>query len=390
MRLLHTSDWHLGRSFHGTPLLPQQRAVLGSLVELVRAEGIDVVLVAGDLYDRQLPPVDAVELLSETLGALREAGARVVGIAGNHDSATRVGFAEQLLSRSGVSLRGDVRRLAQPVVVPANDGGPDLAVAAVPYLEPESARHHLGAPDARTHDTVLRVALDTVRTGLERAAHGSGRLRSVVMAHAFVAGGEPCDSERPLTVGGAGRVGAQRFAGFDYVALGHLHGAQVLGDGSIRYSGSPLAYSFSEKDQRKGAWLVDMAPDGAAAAVFVELPAPRPLVALRGQLDHLLRSREVAAAEGAWVQATLTDQVLPREAMARLRARFPHAVSLHHDPPVAAGAGDGSYRDRVHDVDDLALLRGFLTHVTGAVPDAASCRELEDAVATVRRAEGAA
>lgn len=359
MRLLHTSDWHLGRTFHGVSLLEQQVAVVDAIVDIVRSEGVDVVVVAGDLYDRQIPPADAVDALSEALARVRGAGASIVAISGNHDSPTRLRFGDRLLATAGVHIAGDVRAAGSPVVI---DG---VAIYPIPYLEPEVARHHLDV-DAATHERVLRAALDRARADL---AVRTG-VRSVAVAHCFVAGGQPCDSERVLRVGGADRVPMGCFAGFDYVALGHLHGRQVFADGRMRYSGSPLPYSFSERDQRKSIELVDLAADGAVRAERIDLPQGRPLATIRGTLSDLLTERRWTAAEGAWVAATLVDQLLPRDAMARLRQRFPYAVTLTHEPPVTPGSDQRSYRERVAAArGDLELVADFMTHVTGAAPD---------------------
>lgn len=380
MRLLHTSDWHLGRSFHGAPLLAAQVAALDAMVALVRAERIDVVLVAGDLYDRQLPPVDAVEAMSHALAELRGAGAQVVAISGNHDSGRRVGFGDRLLARAGVHVRGDVRTAGEPVVVPAADGGPDLAVYPIPYLEPELARHHLDVAGARGHEAVLRAALGRARADADRR----GRMRRVAMAHAFVAGGTPCDSERVLSVGGAGLVPVRCFAGFDYTALGHLHGRQVFSGGRVRYSGSPVAYSFSERAQVKSVEIVEIDADGTARAQAAILPAVRGLAAIRGEFADLLTGRAHAGAERCWVQATVTDPLLPRDAMARLRGRFPHAVVLLHEPPAVDGGG-ASYRERTRGLDDLALMQRFLAEMTGADPGAQDRAELRTAIDEVGR-----
>ena len=379
MRVLHTSDWHLGRSFHGASLLDDQVAALDAMVEVVRSEVVDVVIVAGDLYDRQIPPADAVTVLSDSLSRLRAAGAVVVGITGNHDSAPRLRFGSSLLAHAGVHLRGDVRTAASPVVVPASDGGTDLAVYAVPYLEPEIARHHLGSPDHRSHEAVLRLALGGARADLA----GRGPVRSIAVAHAFAAGGTPCDSERALRVGGADRVSLGCFDGFDYVALGHLHGRQSFGDGRMRYSGSPLPYSFSERNQRKGVWLVDMAADGTVSVAAIDLDVGRSLAAITGTMDELLTSARFRDAEDSWVQATVTDPVLPRDTMGRLRQRFKWAASLVHTPPAQPG-GARSYRERVAGRADLDLVADFVQHVTGAPAssdDLCVCRDVLDEMA---------
>jgi DNA repair protein SbcD/Mre11 len=383
VKVLHTSDWHLGRSFHGAPLLAHQGAAVQAMVDVVRAEHVDLVVVAGDIYDRQLPSADAVEVLSWALCELRAAGARVVGISGNHDSSVRLGFAEPVLAAGGVSIRGDLGTIGTPVLVddPAGDGGgPPLAVYPIPYLEPEVARHRLGDAEARTHDRLLRTALDRARHDLRGRPAGT---RSIAVVHAFVAGGRSCDSERMLSVGGSAEVGVDAFDGFDYVALGHLHGRQVFGDGRLRYSGSPLAYSFSERAHVKSAWLADVLPDGTVRVDPVDLPVPRPLAVVEGTLDDLLASPAHAAAEGCWVHAVLTDPVLPSEAMARLRARFPHALTLVHRPPEGTPVSAGGYAERVRGRSDLDLTLDFVEHVTGARPDDDERSDLMAAIATV-------
>lgn len=379
MRVLHTSDWHLGRRFHGASLVAEQAAAMAAIVDVVRAEGVDVVVVAGDLYDRQLPPLDAVALLSETLEAVRDAGAVVVAVAGNHDSGRRLGFGRALFARAGVHVVGDVRAAGVPVVLPSTDAGPDLAVYPVPYLEPEVARHALGVPETRSHHGLLRHALDRARADL--AARGP--VRSVATAHAFASGGTPCDSERVLAMGGADRVGLGVLGGFDYVALGHLHGRQVLADGRVRYSGSPLPYSFSERGHVKGVWVVDLPAHGSPRVEGVDLPAGRPLATVRGLLEELLVEPALERAEHSWVQVTLTDADLPRDAMARLRRRFPHAVTLAHEPPDGAPGSVGSYRDRVRGLDDVVLVDRFVHDVTGralTVEEAQDCAAARDEV----------
>ncbi|MBN6051943.1 exonuclease SbcCD subunit D C-terminal domain-containing protein [Nonomuraea sp. RK-328] len=325
MRILHTSDWHLGRSFHRESLLDGQAAFVDHLVETVRAERVDVVTVSGDVYDRALPPVDAVSLCNEALARLRSAGARVILISGNHDSARRLGFGASLLDASGVHLRTDPALAWEPVLVD------DVAFYGIPYLEPELVRTPWEL-DERSHTAALSYAMERVRADAAR------RRASVVLAHAFVTGGEASDSERDITVGGVAHVPLTAFAGVGYVALGHLHGRQRMSE-TVRYSGSPLAYSFSEADHVKGSWLVTIGASGAVEAVeFVAAPVPRPVARLRGLLDDLLGSPAHAVHEDHWLQVTLTDPVRPKSAMDRLRARFPHTLALSFDPVGAAPA----------------------------------------------------
>jgi len=377
MRFLHTSDWHLGRSLHRADLRDAQARFLDHLVETARAERVDAVLVAGDVYDRAVPPVDAVALCEDALVRLREAGARVILISGNHDSARRLGFSSALIDASGVHLRTSPVRLSDPVIL-HDDGGP-VAVYGVPYLEPAvglptgaDPRPDGEAPRFRSHETVLGEAVERIRAD----ATARGAARTVLMAHAWIAGGaddaerrdaagrQASDSERDISVGGIGYVPLRLVDGFSYVALGHLHGQQTLAE-NTRYSGSPLPYSFSEANHRKGSWLVEIGADGTTRAERVPAPVYRKLAVLRGRLDDLLTSREFTDREGEFVAVTLTDTARPEAAMDRLRNRFPHILTLEFKPE-GVTSDSRSYRERVRGRDDLTIAAEFVKHVRNA------------------------
>lgn len=376
MRLLHTSDWHLGRSFHGVGLLDAQAAYLDHLVGVVRAEAVDAVLVSGDVYDRALPSPDTVALLSETLRRLVDAGATVVLSSGNHDSAARLGFASGLLERAGVHVRTGVGDIGRPVLVG------DVAVHPLPYLEPALVADDLGAAE-RTHAAVLRAAMDRVRA--DAAARGG---RTVVMAHAFVTGAATSESERDIAVGGVSAVSADVFAGVDYAALGHLHGRQQVHE-SVRYSGSPLAMSFSEWRHRKGGLLVDLS--GPSPVVEeVHAPVPRPLAVLRGTLQSLLADPRHGDAEAAWCQVTLTDPSRPLGAMEQVRRRFPHTLDLRFEPEGAA-VPIRPYAQRVGARSEVDVCCDFLGHVRGGrAADEDERGLLREAVEAARVARGLA
>ncbi len=384
MRLIHTSDWHLGRSFHRVGLLEAQARYLDHLVEVVSAEGVDAVLVSGDIYDRALPSPDTVELLSDAVTRLIHAGAAVILSSGNHDSAIRLGFASELLSRAGLHIRTSLDSVGVPVLIK------DSAIYPLPYLEPSVAADRIGG-DARTHAAVLTAAMDRVRADA-RTRPGA----SVVMAHAFVTGGATSASERDISVGGVSAVHPGVFADADYVALGHLHGPQRISE-SVRYSGSPIALSFSEANHHKGSVLVDV-PSGSlrdgslcAGSLRTEhIPAPvaKPLAILRGDLEDLLRDPRHCAAETAFCQITLTDSVRPMGAMEQVRRRFPDTLVLAFEPVGAqaiACTSAASARQR----GDLDLCCDFLTHVRAG--NAASAQEralLATAVESSRLARG--
>jgi exonuclease SbcD len=381
MRFLHTSDWHLGRSLHRADLREAQAAFLDHLVETARAERVDAVLVAGDVYDRAIAPVDSVALCEDVLARLRGTGARVILISGNHDSALRLGVNSALIDTAGVHLRTNRARLAEPVVL-TDEHGP-VAVYGVPYLEPalglpdETAAAGRSAgpgagqepPRQRSHGTVLGEAAARIRA--DAAARGMNR--TVVMAHAWVAAGGTDDerrdaaarqqssSERDISVGGIGYVPAALFDGFSYVALGHLHGQQTLAE-HLRYSGSPLPYSFSEKNHKKGSWLVEVGLDGKTRVERVAAPLYRRLAELTGRIDDLLTSAEHNGHEDDFVGVTLTDTARPEAAMDRLRRRFPHILTLEFKPD-GVTRDQRSYRERVKGRDDLTVAAEFVRHV---------------------------
>jgi exonuclease SbcD len=338
VRLLHTSDWHLGRSFHGESLLDQQEAALDRIVEICRQDAVDLVVIAGDLYDRAIPPAAAVALFTDTVRRLRADGAVVVAIAGNHDSHVRVAVYDELLTALGVTVRGDWRRSHQPLLVAPRRGGSPLAVYPLPFLEPlldgPALAREAGLAEGDIsagrwrHQQVIDLALARIRADL---ATRPGQ-RSLLVAHAFVAGGRSSESERELSVGNLDVVAVPSFAGFDVVALGHLHAAQDLDGPRLAYSGSPLPYSFSEEGQQKSVRLVEINNQGLASVQVIPLQVGRELRSLEGPLEQLLLDPQLDDARPCWVRAVLTDDDLPRQAMARLRQRFPHAVELRHRP----------------------------------------------------------
>jgi exonuclease SbcD len=380
MRLLHTSDWHLGRAFHRVNMLDAQSRFIGHLVTTAREREVDAVVVSGDVYDRAVPPLAAVQLFDEALHRLADLGVPTVMISGNHDSARRLGVGAGLIGRAGVHLRTDPAGCGTPVVLADAHG--DVAFYGLPYLEPALVKDEFGVEKAG-HETVLAAAMDRVRADLAGRAPGT---RSVVLAHAFVTGGEVSDSERDITVGGVASVPAGVFDGVDYTALGHLHGSQVITE-RVRYSGSPLPYSFSEADHRKSMWLVDLGPDGSLSAERIDCPVPRPLARLRGNLEDLLADPALDRHTGSWVEATLTDPVRPADPMARLAGRFPHTLSLVFDPERSPKAPGVSYARRIAGRSEEQIAEDFVAHVRGVGPDAREHAVLQDAFDAVRADE---
>ncbi|WP_322921991.1 exonuclease SbcCD subunit D [Nocardioides renjunii] len=370
MRILHTSDWHLGRSFHREDLLGHQGAFIDHLLEVVESERVDVVVVSGDVYDRALPHVDAVTLADEAFSRLAASRARVVVSSGNHDSARRLGFGSRLMDAAGVFVRTDASTVGTPVVLGDRHG--DVAIHAIPYLDPSALLHPWGLGH-RSHEAALSEAMTRVRADLAARPPST---RSVVLAHAFVAGATPSESERDISVGGVSRVATSVFDGIHYTALGHLHGPHVLSD-ALRYSGSPLAYSFSEADQAKGTWLVELDATGVSSATWISAPVPRRLSRITGTLTQLLEDASLADVEQHWVQATLTDERRPARAMEQLRRRFPHTLVLQFptppaEPPEPTRPATGT--------SDHTIALDFVRHVRGSAATDAETALLQEAV----------
>lgn len=365
MRFLHTSDWHLGRRLHGVELLEHQRTFLDRLVTTAADERVDLVVVAGDVYDRAVPPPDAVALLDRVLTGLAAADVPVLLTAGNHDSAVRLGFGSALAAAAGVHLRTRVEDLDRPVLVADEHG--EVAVYGIPYLHPDATMAELGAD--RSHHGVLSAAMARIRAD----ASARGAPRTVVAAHAFVTGAAPSESERDIRVGGIGEVDAEVFEGVDYVALGHLHRRQQVPSrtGTVRYCGSPLAYSFSERDNTPSVELVELAADGAVTTRALPAPVPRRLREVRGRLDALLAraTTDLASCRDDWLRVVLTDSARPHAPLERLRAVWPHTLVLDFAP-------EGGTHDRADHLvrvtattDAVELCAAFVEHVQGEPPD---------------------
>ncbi len=395
MRMLHTSDWHIGRSFHGRPLLADQEQTLTSLADLVREERIDVVLIAGDLYDRAVPSIDAVHVATRALGRIRAAGAQIVLSTGNHDSAARVGAFGDFLAAGGLHIRSGIEQLDVPVVLPDEHG--DVAIYGIPYLEPDIARQVLEVPAARGHAGVLGEAMRRIRAELAGRRPGT---RSVVLSHAFVIGGTATESERCIDVteptaadalfdfkrGTVGSVPGETFRGVDYVALGHLHRRQQLGP-KLRYSGSPLPYSFSEAGQTKGGWIVELGADGVRAVRPFDLPAVRPLATVRGELAEVLAgSRDLC---DHYLSFELTDALRPADPMRRLLEVFPYAVTMQWQPPATSRSGPDFHVAR-RGLPDDELVDAFLVDCRGHGLTAGERTLLARAATADRIAEAAA
>lgn len=356
MRILHTSDWHIGRTFHGSSTMDALAEVFGALVAQVRENAVDVVIVAGDVFDSATPAGPAYTLLGDTLAALHDIGARVIVTSGNHDSAARLGFQARLL-RDGIHVITDPVSIGEPVTIDDADG--PVHFYGIPYLEPAVVRQHWAGVPLKTQAQTMSHAMDLVRAGM--AGHEG---RSVAIAHCFAAGVDATAGlEREVRQGGLDVVPLEVFDGPDYVALGHIHGRQKISE-RVRYAGAPLHYSFGEQHKERGSWLVDLDSAGLASIEWLALPVPRRLVTLTGRLDEILAAENVSEHADDWVCAVYTDALPQAEPMRRLKERFPYCAMVQHAPADVGQIEERSYAARLKSaVTDTERIEAFLEHV---------------------------
>ena len=390
MRILHTSDWHLGRSFGPVSLAGEQERFCDALADIAADQRIELVVIAGDIYDRAIAPTHSIELFRDTVRRLRSAGVVIAAISGNHDGADRVSPYDDLLDASGVYIRGGYEGIGRVIRHEFADGPLDLAL--LPFLDPQAAPDLFGATPAgesgeggdalerrrrRTHQSVLAAAMATTRAGL--AAPGS-----LAVAHAFVTGGSVSESQRQLEVGGTGEVPADIFDGFSYTALGHLHRPQDITRPTLRYSGTPMPYSFSE-DHTKSVTVIDMDPTGVCAIDAIDLAVGRGLRTVTGTIDELLEPARHPDAHERFVRAIVTDRETVLDAKARLERVYPHVVEVRLEPAGGRAAVAAGPTVEIHELRPIDAVTGFWADLEGSEPDGDLLDILTSAVTTAER-----
>ncbi|RUO40253.1 exonuclease SbcCD subunit D [Idiomarina aquatica] len=318
MRILHTSDWHLGRLFHQISLVDEQRCAIEQVLDYIKNYQPDVVIIAGDIYDRSVPPASAISLFDDFVDTcLSQLGVPIIAISGNHDGAERLGFASRQLATSGMYLVTTLEQMTQPIVLDDEHGPVDFW--AVPFHDPAQVTDFTGEPQ-RDYNHAHETLVNALKKANDR--------RSVLVSHCYLDGANESDSERPLSMGGADRVDWQLFSDFDYTALGHLHQPQYKGRENIRYSGSLLKYSFSEQHQRKSLTLVDMDADGNCSIQLLPIQPRNDLRVLKGTLEEILSKAKEDARSNDYVQVILTDDEALLNPMARVREHYPNVMEL--------------------------------------------------------------
>lgn len=356
MRILHTSDWHLGRIFYGVYLTDDQAYILDKLIDLIKDEKPDVVLISGDIFDRSVPPVEAVNLLDDIVSRiLIDCKVPIVTIAGNHDSPDRLGFGNRLMQGRGFNISGRLNIDMMSTIIEDKYG--PVHFYSIPYVEPAVVREKFMDDSIHTHDSSMLRLINHIKDRMDKNS------RNVLLAHAFVAGSEECESERPLSVGGSSSVSSTYFEGFNYVALGHLHRPQKAGSEIIRYSGSLLKYSFSESSQKKYVYIADMDEGGNVDVRNIEIKPRRDVRCIEGYMDEIKKGPLKEENRDDYIMVTVLDNEPIFNVMEKVRAIYPNA--LHIERPQLAPAGkllgmDKNYRK----LSEYDLYSSFYKQVT--------------------------
>lgn len=321
MKFIHTSDWHLGRQFHNVSLLDDQQAVLDQLIQYIENNPVDAVVVAGDIYDRSVPPTIAIELLNKVVKRIcGELNTPMILISGNHDGAERLGFGSEQMKNAGLHIISNFEDMLTPVVIETESAG-QVAFYGMPYNDPEQVRFAYQEP-VSTHDQAHKLLAEKITEQFQPEQ------RNVLVSHCFVDGAIESESERPLSIGGSDRVSHEHFLNFDYVALGHLHQPQKKGEEYIRYSGSLMKYSFGEQNQKKGFTLVEIDQNGFVSAEHINLAAPHEMRIVEGELEQVIEQGKTDPKNEDYLLVRLMDKHAILNPMEKLRTVYPNVLHL--------------------------------------------------------------
>ncbi|GAE25372.1 exonuclease SbcD [Halalkalibacter wakoensis JCM 9140] len=358
MKFFHTADWHLGKLVQGVYMTEDQRHILEGFVQAIEEEKPDAVVIAGDLYDRAVPPTEAVTLLDEVLETIvLKLKTPVLAIGGNHDSPSRVNFATNIMKANGCHIVGQISNTVNPIVLKDEHG--EVHFHLVPYADPSVVKHAFGDEDIRTHNEAMKKITEEIAANMNPAA------RHVFVGHAFVTprGEEKentSDSERPLAIGGAEHVDSIHFSKFHYTALGHLHQAHFVSNETIQYAGSPLKYSISEERHKKGFYIVELDGEGKVTLEKRLLQPRRDIRTVEATMEELLTHPN----NEDYVFVRLLDETPILSPMEKIRSVYPNAMHVERNIQIRTKA-DGTELERQerHKMDDLSLFRAFYQEV---------------------------
>lgn len=361
MKFLHLSDLHIGKRIHGCSMLEDQEWILRQILEIVECHHPDGILIAGDIYDKNVPVESGVTLFNQFLNCLHEMKKQVFFISGNHDSAQRIQFGDQVFAEQEIHLAGvfdeEIRKIR------LEDEYGELFVYLLPFLKPSMVKKW--CPDVKTHEDAVRFALESVKVE-------EGQ-RNILVAHQFVTKGmwEPqtCDSEQP-SIGGLDRVDSSLFDQFDYVALGHLHGPQKVGRAEVRYSGSPLKYSFSESHHKKSVVLFEMKKKGEVEIALIPLKPRRDLRVLKGPIEEILKpSNYKKGNQEDYVRVILTDEGELYAPLEEIRSVYPNLLRLDFENSRTKAQEWMGETEEIEKKDPLALFADFFERQNGREMD---------------------
>ncbi|MDB2120576.1 exonuclease SbcCD subunit D [Clostridium paraputrificum] len=343
MKIIHTGDWHIGKIVNEFSMIDDQRYILNELIKLINLEKPDVLIIAGDIYDRSIPPVEAVDLLNEVFSKiLIDNKVKIVAISGNHDSGERVSFGSKILEKEGLYIQGIIEDEIKSIRIDDEEGNVNFYM--IPYVDPAILRRKFNNPEIRNHNNAMKAVINRIKPSLNENE------RNIVVTHGYVtykrkddidkdgenlyelADLEVSDSERPLSIGGTDLIDSDNFDCFDYVALGHLHGRQKVGREEIRYSGSLMKYSFSEINHKKGVVIIEIDGNKKINIRQEELRPKRNMRIIKGPLDELIKAGlEDCSNREDYIQAILTDEGEIIDPIGKLRSVYPNIMILKRE-----------------------------------------------------------
>lgn len=360
MKILHTADWHLGRTLHHNDLIKEQEFVLKQIISIIETEKPDVLIIAGDIYDRSVPPASAVTLLNDTIIAITELGVPIIAIAGNHDSSERLDYVQQLLSRQSFHIFGSCKREIPKVVLEDNLG--KVHFYCVPYITPDEARKTFEDNSIRSHEDVMKAIINEIML-----SHPKNE-RSVMIGHCFVAGGIETDSERKImSVGGSELISAAVFAPFDYVALGHLHRQHSHLGGKVHYSGSIYKYSVSESEHQKSVSIFDLTDKGIENHRVIELIPQQNVLRVSGRVidkKFHLSEKSVIPQENDFLEVKLENESLVTNAMKIIQNDYKNTISLRYAQAFHKGSQNTVTSEELKKLDEKELFANFFRKAT--------------------------
>lgn len=345
MRFVHLSDLHIGKRVNEFSLLEDQRYIFAQIIEIIRNNDIDAVLIAGDVYDRSVPGEEAVRLFEEFIIGLTNLGKKIFVISGNHDSAQRLSFAHELISKSGVYISPAYDGSSLPVTLTDEYG--EVNIYMLPFIKPSSVKSCFADAQIESFDDAVRFVINRMNVDESK--------RNIILAHQFVTGSQTSDSEE-RSIGGLDNVDADAFDAFDYVALGHIHKPQRFLRDTLRYSGTPLKYSFSEEDNKNSVVVVDFKEKGSIDINLIPLKPIRDMRTVKGKYEEItLKSSYDGSNRDDYIRVVLTDEDDVMDAMARLRAVYPNIMKLEYDNKRSSAGRDFSLGERVEDKTEIEL-----------------------------------